>query len=182
MITERTRLSQIAIAAAISAIVTLLSSGWYRSVEAQGTFRSAGRFQPGTGEIVQIAGADPAAGAQMLETVPAGHRWRLLSVRIALTTSATAANREIGLCIETDAPQLYFFSPSRQNQIASLSRSYNFFPGVATTTPVTNTEFTVPIPDNQYLLPGYRLETCATNFQVGDDIGVPRIQVERWRQ
>lgn len=58
-----------------------------------------------------IVGANPAAGAEVSETVPAGETWCLLGVRVTLVTSATVATRQPILTLD-DGTNIFFENPA----------------------------------------------------------------------
>lgn len=126
--------------------------------------------------IRSVAGTNPAAGAEITETVPADARWRLLSLSAALVTNATVANREAALVLD-DGTSITLRSPTRQNQAASLTRNYSWFDGATLTTPVTDPAFTAPIA-GPLLAPAHRIRTVTTNLQAGDDWSAPQFLIQ----
>lgn len=77
----------------------------------------------GPGVLRSIAGTQPGAGAEVSETVPTGARWELLVAYLGLTTSATVANRNVGLTLD-DGTNAYFID--RANANATAGASWNF--------------------------------------------------------
>lgn len=132
----------------------------------------------GPGALRTIVGTNPAAGAEVLETVPTGARWRLLAVRLVLTTDATVANRATALTLDDGANQFARFAPSSVNT-ASTAVSHTFTSVGAS---FTSQGFTSPLldPAAALLLAGYRIGTQTSNIQAADDYAAPILLVEEW--
>jgi hypothetical protein len=130
------------------------------------------------GALRSLAGSDPAAGAEIAETVPTGARWRLQSLRAALVTDATAANREVAIAFD-DGTNTYAEAHSGVNQAASLTRQYTAAIAGIRGAAATGTGILLAIP--AVILPaGHRIRTSTTNLQAGDNWGAPRLLVEEW--
>ena len=130
------------------------------------------------GALRVITGADPAAGAEMAETVPSGARWRLLQLHIVLATDATVSNRESRLILDDGTTQ-YFESGVTAVLAASTSAAItlwrgSFLPSLASTVRGMNA------PDYIVMLAGHRLRTETSNLQAGDNYGAPLYVVEEW--
>jgi hypothetical protein len=138
-----------------------------------------GRFVPGTGEYEVVTGADPAAGAEISVTVPAGFSWRLTAVSATLVTDATAATRRVGLLLDDGATQLWA-AQATDGQAASLTRGYSW-PNLGSYVVAQTTTIGIPGPDGFFLRSGSRVRTATVNFQAGDNWGVPVFYVERFR-
>jgi hypothetical protein len=76
------------------------------------------------GILRSITGTDPAAGAEISETVPTGARWRLRALAATLVTSATVANRTVSLRVD-DGTTGYFGTDAAGTQPASNTIRYN---------------------------------------------------------
>jgi small ligand-binding sensory domain FIST len=129
---------------------------------------------PGT--IRSITGTDPAAGAEVSETVPTGARWRLHALRVALTTDATVANRETSLTLD-DGTTIYAQMPAGEAQTASAAFTYTWAVGLIRGAPNQGGSRLIPIPP-LWLLAGHRIRTLTTNIQAGDNYGAPQLLVE----
>ena len=132
----------------------------------------------GPGLIRSVAGADPAAGAEILVTVPTGARWRPHSIRFVLVTDATAVNREADLVIDDGATTLLIIEPPAL-QGAGGTRGYNYGADFPSLNALTQ-EFLIPLPVGLILLAGYRLRTVTVAIVIGDNYGIPRVLVEEW--
>lgn len=132
----------------------------------------------GPGIIRVITGTDPAAGAEISETVPTGARWRLFSVRTTFVTDATVANRLETLTLD-DGTTIFFRSGTFTNHAASLTWAITWASGVVEdgTNALANTQ---AIPREVLLSAGYRINTSTINLQAGDNWGAPILHVEEW--
>lgn len=127
------------------------------------------------GRVRLILGADPAAGAESVETVPAGAHWELWTWRASLVTNATVAARRVHLVLD-DGANIILDLAADTDQTASLTRNYNMARwGFAPTG--TGTELYIPAPFSIHLEAGYRIRTLTTNLQAGDNWSAPRYQV-----
>lgn len=148
-------------------------------------FLSIPRFLVGSGEFILLTNNTPPAGQEHSMPIPSGYCWRIMSANVALVSNATAANREVSLRIDNGSGSI-LFSPSRQNQIASLTRTYFWAIGQSTTTPVTQTSFTAPLPDHFYACSGtgfgtWNVQTLTVNLQGTDQFSSLNVWIERWR-
>lgn len=122
-----------------------------------------------------ITGNDPAAGAEIADTVDAGKRWRILAARLSLVTDATASNRRVHLQF-ADTATVLFNKASSADQTASLTLNYNMAIG-GSDRGVTDTDLESGLPDFA-LGPGYVIQTNTTNLQAGDNYGAPIYLIE----
>jgi hypothetical protein len=77
----------------------------------------------GAGAIRSITGTNPAAGAEISETVPAGARWEFLAMFFVLVTSATVASRLLTALFDDGANTL-IQAEADSSQAASGTVSY----------------------------------------------------------
>lgn len=126
---------------------------------------------------ILFTGADPAAGAEAVVTVPTNAIWSLHSLRITLITAGGGAAREVRFLIN-DGVTTLLISPSFTSQGAGLTRQYNFF-NQPTNLVISNTDIFGHIPPLR-LLPGWRIQTDTLNFAGGDDFGPPFICITEW--
>lgn len=134
----------------------------------------------GQGCIRSITGTDPAANVEVLESVPTGARWRLMSLIVTLVTDANAATREVALAVD-DGVNVYCRIPATETQAASLSRRWQF----AHATPFAglNQDATIPVMFPPLVLAaGHRISTITTARQVTDNYGAPQYLVEEWME
>jgi hypothetical protein len=132
----------------------------------------------GPGFLRSVAGTDPAAGVECSETVPAGARWRLISLVVALVTDATVANRIPVLTID-DGTTVIARGVVAAVQAASLTVQHAFsgVGAAGAAASATNHGF---LPSPLVLSAGYRIKTVTGGFQAGDNYGPPNYLVEEW--
>lgn len=130
------------------------------------------------GAIRSVTGTDPAAGAEILETVPTGARWRLITFAAVLTTDATVATREGQLLID-DGSTVVFRSPASNNHVASSAITYSAAASSAAMGTSAGVRGVGLHPE--ILLPaGFRIRTNTINLQAGDNWAAPQLLVEEW--
>lgn len=136
---------------------------------------SIDRYRPW---VKTAASANPAAGAEISYTVPAGTVLQLLGARVSLVASADVATRTVQLTID-DGTTVFnkFVSPS--TQAASATYAYNFTAGTSNVT-VLNNEIVVGLGQQLFLPPGYRIKTVTNNIQAADDFGVMTVYGVFW--
>lgn len=132
----------------------------------------------GPGVIRSITGTNPGAGAEVLETVPANARWRVLSVAIQFQASAAAANRETVLLLD-DGATTYAAIPTGRTVTANQGPLITFARGVDRFAFATAVPIAAPFPLVE-MMGGHRLQTSTANLQAGDDYGAPQLLVEEW--
>jgi len=132
----------------------------------------------GAGALRSILGTDPGAGVEIAETVPTGARWRFVSLRAALVTSAVAANRNVGLFFD-DGSAIFAGAAVNFNHAASLTFTYHFGQ-VGQTFVQTSSQAMVSTPGNIILPAGFRFRTITSAIDVGDNWGAPQYGVEEF--
>jgi hypothetical protein len=132
----------------------------------------------GPGVLRSITGTNPAANAEISETVPTNARWRVHAIRFTLVTDANAANREVALTLD-DGATVFARVPSRLAHIAATTIAYTAYFDSALEAVAQDTERTIRLPRLD-LQGGHRFNTVTTNRQVGDDFSAPQYLVEEW--
>lgn len=133
----------------------------------------------GPGTIRIVRGTQPAAGAEMLEAVPTGARWRLLAIAIGLSTSATNAQRRVRVVTREPvfaAQSSYFSTPILQIQNKEVT--YHILGTLSFATTGGNIVLG-PLP-NPILLAGHQVVSSTANLQADDQFGQPELYVEEW--
>lgn len=133
---------------------------------------------PGTGRSRSIAGTNPAAGAEISETVPTGTRWHISAVRISLVTDGTAANRTFQLVFDDGASPSFADIITQTAQTAGTTRVYFFTLDLPVMELAVVGNLLYPLPSELWLPEGFRMRTVTTNLQAGDDYGAPEFLVE----
>jgi hypothetical protein len=120
--------------------------------------------------LIAAVGADPAAGAEVVQQVPVGQAWELLAVRFVLVTSAAVANRRVNLCFDDGgAPILFCKIGAPTAQVASQNIGYTFTVGAPFTQP---SDMVCPIPLLR-LPAGWRWRTITDSIDAGDNFSAP---------
>ena len=129
------------------------------------------------GRIRSITGTDPAADTEIIETVPARRRWKILSIRFLLTTDANVADRINNLTIDDGTIALLYLVPPSVHP-ASTSFRYNYANFDSPQAPL-NDQYLIQLPP-LILSPGYRIQTSTINMQAADNYTAPQLLVEEW--
>lgn len=127
--------------------------------------------------ITTTVGTNPAAGAEVSQTVPAGERWTLKSLVVQLVTSITVASRRVSLVID-DGTNVIARITAGATQAATETRDYHFLANLG----YADSAFESNVLDTgmpELVLPaGYRIRTITENLDNGvnkDDFGAPTI-------
>ncbi len=133
----------------------------------------------GPGVLRQITGTDPAAGAEVSETVPTGARWRLRGIQVNLLCSATVADRYPRL-ITDDGTNNLTANPQPLKLVASDNLFCFWVPGHTWDTGIAVIERVAGLAGDALLGAGYRIRTATFGLQAGDNYGAPNLFVEEW--
>jgi hypothetical protein len=133
----------------------------------------------GGGALRTIAGATPAAGAEISETVPTGARWQLVSFMATLSASATVATREPLLTFD-DGATVYAFFPSAATQAASSTVRRIYGAGFGAVSTVSVNAYQVPLPSPAVLGSGHRIRTNTLSIQGTDQYSAIQYMVREW--
>ncbi len=129
------------------------------------------------GRIRSITGTDPAAGAEISETVPERRRWRILAFRFSLVTDDPVADRIVHLLLD-DGTNIFADVCVTTAHQASVTKVYNFSNFGSTQLNPTNCLY-IPLPPLP-LSPGFRIRTVTDLLEVTDDFSAPQLLVEEW--
>ena len=123
------------------------------------------------GSCSRYEGPDPAAGAQVDQTVKSRQGWEMHGFHVQLVTDATVATRHVVLRIRMAGAYLYI--PAFASQAASLTKRYMFYVGAQGLNDAENNIIVTPFPPNLFLTSANDFDTITANMQAGDDFGVP---------
>lgn len=118
-----------------------------------------------------IVGTDPVAGAEVVEVVPVGKVWQLLSLSVFFQASAVAASRRPSLVFD-DGTNIFARSPSPNTINASGTHNYSWGVGAGRASDGAGNTEDDPIV-NTPLSPGFRIRTVTLGLDVGDNYGPP---------
>lgn len=132
----------------------------------------------GQGTIAEYTPSNPAAGADFSFTTDAASRCRVQLVGFLLTTSGTAATREVTLIVD-DGTTIMGQFPASATQTASLAVQYTG--SAAPYAPNTNAGVAlVPLPPSLVLRGNFRIRSSTANLQSGDQYSAIRLLLEAW--
>lgn len=140
-----------------------------------GMFRESSQ---GRGVLRVIAGTDPAAGAEIVETVPTNALWRLISMAATLQTDATVGTRAPAF-IASHGGSTYFHAGGGVTTAASAGARYTFAAGVGVMGSTQNGNL-VALPADLVLPGGSTFGTNTGGIFAGDNWGNPTYLVEEW--
>lgn len=121
-----------------------------------------------------VSGANPAANAEFSLTVPAGERWLLKSVSVALVQAATQTPWP-NLVID-DGTNVVWSAPSgtaAQAINTTCQHSWGVASPVTIQGATTAVKATGPIPDDLVLEAGWRIRSLTTGLGANSDYGIP---------
>lgn len=132
---------------------------------------------PGQPRIV--TGTTPAAGTQAVLAVTAGRVWRVLSLRVSLTTSIAVATRRMHIqVIENEDLPLDVYCLATQT--ASLSRNYTCSAIGYSSAVSGDSENLVGLPGDLLITEGMSLTTAVSSIQGTDQVSAIQVLVEEW--
>jgi len=133
----------------------------------------------GRGSLRSIVGSAPAAGAELLDVVPAGRQWILRSTRVSLVTAVAVANREPSLVVDDGAGNIMAQVPIGTVIPASLTTALCWAPGATLSGLVGGDESAGWVMECR-MLPGWRIRTITTAIQGADQYAAPGYMVEEF--
>lgn len=132
----------------------------------------------GPGWLRHIQGTDPAAGSEILETVPARARWRLHHFGFTFVASGAVANRRPVLTID-DGLQVQWQTSSAIDVTAGQTAIYRAGMGTPFFTWGT-LRYHLPLPTELKLFAGANISTVTAAIDGADNYGAPFYTVEEW--
>jgi hypothetical protein len=129
--------------------------------------------------IKNIVVSNPAAGADWVQTVPSGKRWRVMTGNFQLATSATVANRFPAIVFDDGVNQ--FYATAWDNAIVASTPVAKISLGPQRYVAVNDGNAqTIAYIGNLILSPGMRVRSNTTSIQVGDQWSNIFLLVEEW--
>jgi hypothetical protein len=130
------------------------------------------------GRLRSITGTNPAAGAEIIETVPTGARWRVIAGSFRFVTDATVSSRQPRLTI-TDGTNTIWAGEEAANVTASDDVRHNFGLGTERLAHLGD-DRQYPFPTEMVLGAGFAIQTATLNLQAGDNFSALQFLVEEW--
>ena len=167
--------------------VTALSIDGRVGVNYKG-FDGAGCGKSYNGIISLIIGIDPAPGTELIASIPALERWRVLSAHFELNADSTIVDRNVFFRVESAGIE-YFRTLAdgqvKSNQRGIFTASALGFVGTAglgpssVRQPVNVRTILIPIQSDTFIPGGHRIRTDTDGLQAGDDYSAATLLVER---
>ncbi len=137
-----------------------------------------------SGALSSLSGAEIPPGSELSLTVPAGERWRFLSMNLQLITDSTPGDRVTFLTLEDSEGTVYLRSfadrPIEADQTGFVTAaSFGTAAGISPGPPMDSTTAIISLPTELFLLSGDRITTSTEGLQPGDDYSPSRFLVER---
>ena len=126
---------------------------------------------PSTPFTKEYKPANPAAGANFSQTVPAGVTWIVTAIDYQIVTSATVANRNAAIVITDPVGSEVAAIQVAANQVASTTWTYVHTPSWAGADVNVGARVTATLPDDGVpLQPGSTVKSAVAALQAGDQI------------
>lgn len=132
----------------------------------------------GPGNITQVTGSTPAAGANWSLQVPANSRWRVITTSAVLFTDAVVGNRVVEEQFVVNLMAGYL-AVSASNQPASTSYAYTGAELTPTATARVD-RINLPVPPDLILLAANFVNSVVFGMDPGDQWSAPQMIVEEW--
>jgi hypothetical protein len=134
---------------------------------------------PGRGYIVEEVTLNPAAGAEILETVPAGEKWLIHSASVTFVADATVVNRKPHFVFRNDnGNQLEAFgyaNVAASETVLLCGAKYGYVPDAEDAGAIP-----MVLPPDLWMLPAGTITTDTNNMQAGDNYGLMTLIVEKF--
>lgn len=128
----------------------------------------------------EYSGTQPAAGIEIAETVPAGARWELLTLRVPFTTAVGGADRDVQLFISRIGVVSFFAVVPPASQAAATSYAHSFGAGLVNQSSAFIAAVQSSFPARVALTAGASYVTQTLNLAAGDQFGIPRLLLREW--
>lgn len=132
----------------------------------------------GRGFVRQFEGTNPAAGAEISETVPTNALWRFISLRTTLVNSAAVGSRFPRLVFD-DGSEVFAEHLIGITTVA-LDTTVLCWAAGASQQGAGGLSATAGVANDLWLPEGYRVRTLTSGLQAGDDYNAPQLLVEEW--
>lgn len=141
-----------------------------------------------SGIVSVIVGVNPAPGTELIVTVPADERWKILAARFELVADPTVVDRNVFFSVD-EAGNEYFRTLAdglvQSGQLGIYTASALGFVGTSglgpssVHQPVDVRTILIPIPSDTFIPGGHNLRTVTDGLQPGDDYSAATLLVER---
>jgi len=132
----------------------------------------------GQGFTHAVSITPPVAGADVMQVVPAGVRWKLKAFVCFFGTSVAVANRLPQLFVKDPSAVQVMQVPAFQVQAAAVQGSFTWGGGLTSTNALNAQSMGAPI--DLILRPGWSFGTLTINLQAADQFTAPSALVEEY--
>lgn len=133
----------------------------------------------GKGFVVVVSGSNPAAGSEILQTVPTGRLWRVRGIKFTLVAAAAAASRRVHLQFYVGGAIDYFETFAATDQIISETKEYHCLPLGSAAANTAGNSIYIPLPPDLILGEGDQIATLTDNLNASDNFGAPQFWIEQ---
>ena len=134
----------------------------------------------GHGQLAYSTGVNPAAGAEISNSVPTGYVWKIMAIRFALVTDANVANRRVHFQF-WDNGDVAFEAISPVDQVASTTRNYSLAPWPSSPVSSNDDDIQITIPKDMLFVASEDFISSTVNLQVGDNFSAPHYRIEQFK-
>lgn len=132
-------------------------------------------------DVVVVTPGNPAAGANLVYTLPAGYRYQVVSVKMTLATDANVANRNCVLQY-TDATPTLLYESTSISHAANITNIYIYADFGYKDTAAVAGRLEQAANVHMTLRAGWIVRTLINNVQVGDQLSAIAITMHRWEE
>lgn len=136
-----------------------------------------------TADVAVLTGTDPAANAEIAETVATGKFYELLSISVACVQGITQTPQPILVIKDSAGKVIYESWGCTTAQAVSTTCQYTWAPGLTLTGLIgatTNVHACAPLPEGLILGPGFTITTNTIGKGANTDYGAPILYVARF--
>lgn len=127
----------------------------------------------------EVAIPAPGAGSEIVQVVPGGVMWEVLSLRYTLVTSAVVANRNSTLrLLDNDNVQVVRLNPAG-SAAASTNNTFCWAAGLGQNSTLSVIASGLPVPP-LVALPGWTISTLTANIDAADAYSAVVLMVREW--
>jgi hypothetical protein len=145
---------------------------------AQGQYLTPRRVGTAWGAVVRLEEPAPVAGKPWKWTIPGTYLWRLISLRVTLTSSAQAANRSPGVAVLDNRGVNYYEAVAAQVLPATQKVGISVVESPALITAEKDIPQVLAIPE-MLLEPEFVLEGVTPNLQTEDQYSAVQVLAEQ---
>jgi len=128
----------------------------------------------------EVSGTQPAGASEVVETVPTGARWELITVSVSFVASGGAGNRHVAFGVSRPATATWAFSLPPGAQPPGTTYTHIVAPNLPHQVDTVAARIQASLPQRLIMTAGNQFVTLTTNLQAGDQFGTPRLLMREW--